>query len=170
MFWCNKTNLRSHLLHISLQFPFVWTNRLFLSGLEVMYEQEKREKPFRHHLPLMIFDHSHRIPQATHLLWLCCQDVMSRGSISFNYSHFSSIYTSVARSFLCKKKNSLYLRIYKENVFLFSQSYTKSSVFTNLSRATTSHLVCCCIKPWHQPVLIVSRPGKGWVFILFSVS
>lgn len=26
---------------------------------------------------------------------------MSRGSISFNYSHFSSIYTSAARSFLC---------------------------------------------------------------------
>lgn len=66
-----------------------------------MYEQEKRENPLRHHLPLMIFDQSHRIPQATHLLQLCCQDVMSRGSISFNYSHFSSIYISAARSFLC---------------------------------------------------------------------
>lgn len=55
-------------------------------------------------------------------------------------------------------------------LFLFSPSYTKSSVFTKLSRATTSHLVCCCIKLWHQPILIVSRPGRGWVFILFSVS
>lgn len=51
----------------------------------------------------MIFDHLHRIPQATHLLQLCCQDVMSRGSISFNYAHFSSIYMSAARSFLCTK-------------------------------------------------------------------
>lgn len=54
-------------------------------------------------------------------------------------------------------------------VFFFAP-YTKFSVFTKLSQATTSHLVCCCIKLWHQPVLIVSRPGEGWVFILFSVS
>lgn len=52
----------------------------------------------------------------------------------------------------------------------FFAPYTKFSVFTKLSQATTSHLVCCCIKLWHQPVLIVSRPGEGWVFILFSVS
>lgn len=68
-----------------------------------MYKQEKREKPLIHQLPL-IFDHSHWIPQATHLLQLCCQDVMSTGSsISFNYSDFNSIYTSAARSFLCTK-------------------------------------------------------------------
>jgi len=102
MFWWHTTNLGSHLLQFSLQFPCLWMNRLFLSRLEVMYEQKKREKPLRHRLPLMIFDHS-RIPRATHLLRLCCQDVMSRGSISFNYSHFSSIYTSAASSLLCKR-------------------------------------------------------------------
>lgn len=107
----------------------------------------------------MIFDHSHRIPQATHLLQLCSQDLMSRGSISFNYSYFNPIYTSAVRSFYMHR-NSLFLRIYREK----KSPYTKYSVFTKLSRATTSHLVCCCIKLWHQPVLIVSRPGEAWSF------
>lgn len=43
----------------------------------------------RHHS-----EHLHRIPQATHLLYLCCHAVMSRGSMSFNFSHFSSVYVS----------------------------------------------------------------------------
>lgn len=132
-------------------------------SIQIMWCMEKREKPLRHLLPLMIFDHSHRILRATHLLQLCCQDVMSTGSISFNYSHFSSIYTSAARSVLCTEILCSW-EIIGKMCFFFS-AYTKSSVFTNLSRATTSHLVCCCIKLWHQPVLIVSRPGKGWVFI-----
>lgn len=47
----------------------------------------------------------------------------------------------------------------------FSPSfYTKSSVFPLLTRATTSHLAHCCIKLWHQPVLIVSRPGTRLSF------
>lgn len=40
-------------------------------------------------------------------------------------------------------------------------------MFLQRRRATTSHLVCCCIKLWHHPGLIVSRPGEGCVFILF---
>lgn len=132
-----------------------------------MYEQEK--KPLRHHLPLMIFDRSHRIPKATHLLQLCSQDVMSRGSISFNYSHFSSIYTSAARSFLCTEILCSSEFTGKMCFFFclqfFSPSfYTKSSVFPLLTRATTSHLVRCCIKLWHQPVLIVSRPSTRLSF------
>ena len=95
-----QTRLRRFLPQLGPQFSRVWTKQIVFicTGIKVMYEREK--KPLRHHLPLMIFDRSHRIPKATHLLQLCSQDVMSRGSISFNYSHLSSIYTSAARSFL----------------------------------------------------------------------
>lgn len=87
----------------------------------------------------MIFDHSRSISQATHLLQLCCQDIMRKGSISFNYSHFSSIYTA-ARFFLCTE--ILCSWEYRgKNVFLFFSSYTKSSVFTKLTRTTTFHLL-----------------------------
>lgn len=50
--------------------------------------------------------------------------------------------------------------------FFFS-FYTKSSVFTKLSRATTSHLVCCCIKLWHQPLsnCFQTRQGLSFRFI-----
>lgn len=96
---------------------------------------------------------------------------MSRGSISFNYSHFSSIYTSAARPFLCTK-NLCSWEFTGENVFsflcfFFPPSYTKSSVFTNLSQATTSHLVCCCIKLWHQPRpnCFQTRRGLSFHFI-----
>lgn len=48
--------------------------------------------------------------------------------------------------------------------FFFS---IQSSVFTKLYWATTSHLVCSCIKLWHQPVLIVSRRGQDWAEFSF---
>lgn len=64
------------------------------------YKQGERENPLRLHSPPIILDRSRRIPQSTHLVQLCCQDVMSRGNISFNYSYFNSIYTSAARSLL----------------------------------------------------------------------
>lgn len=125
----------------------------------------KREKPRRHHLPLIIFDHSHRIPQATHLLQLCCQDVMNREAAYPLITPISALFIhllpdpSYAQKFFCSWQFT------EEWCFFFlSSSYTKSSVFTKRSRATTSHLVCCCIKLWHQPVLIVSRPGEGWLF------
>lgn len=146
---------------------------MHLDALLQQYANREKEKPHRHHLPLMIFDHSHRIPQATHLLQLCCQDVMNRVCISFNYFYFSSIYTSAARPSLCTEIlcSWEFTEEWCVSCFvLFFAPYTKFSVFTKLSQATTSHLVCCCIKLWHQPVLIVSRPGEGWVFILFSVS
>lgn len=60
---------------------------------KVMYEQERREESLTSPATDVIFDHLHWIPKATHLLQLCRQDVMSRGSVSFNCSHFSSIYT-----------------------------------------------------------------------------
>lgn len=140
---------------------------------KVMYEQEKKEKSLRHHLLPMIFDHLHSIPKATHLLQLCCQDMMCRDSILFNYSRLGSIYMPTAKS-LFTNKNPFVSEILRGKMFLFFvssfPSYIKSFVFPQPSQATTSHLVCCCIKLWHHPFLIVSRPGKGWVFILFSVS
>lgn len=100
-----QTNLISHLLpsvyiHKQISLMWSWRTKFCL--------KERNRKSLRHHWLPMIFDHLHRIPEATHLLWLCCQDVMSGGSVSFNYSHFSSIYTSAARSFV--RKNSLFLR------------------------------------------------------------
>lgn len=130
--------------------------------------KERNRKSLRHHWLPMIFDHLHWIPEATHVLWLCCQDVMSGGSVSFNYSHFNSIYTSAAKSFV--RKNSLFLRFLRQGktcFFFWPPFYTTPSVFLQRQRATTSHLVCCCIKLWHQPGLIVSRPGAGCVSILF---
>lgn len=68
-----------------------------------MYEQERREESLTSPAADVIFDHLHWIPKATHLLQLCLQDVMSRGSVSFNCSHFSSIYTEglPPAQFLC---------------------------------------------------------------------
>lgn len=54
-----------------------------------------------------IFDRLHRIPRTTHLLQLCSRDVMSGGSVAFNYSHLGSIYASSARSFRTRREKNL---------------------------------------------------------------
>lgn len=86
--------------------PFMW------SGRTKCRLKERNRKSLRHHWLPMIFDHLHRIPEATHLLWLRCRDVMSGGSMSFNYSHFSSIYASAAKSFV--REHSLFLRFLRQ--------------------------------------------------------
>lgn len=86
---------------ISERISWMWTGRT------KRRPSKRKRKSRRHRLAPTIFDHLHRIPQATHLLQLCSRDVMSGGSVAFNYSHLGSIYASAARSFHTRKEKNL---------------------------------------------------------------
>lgn len=168
-----QTNLRSHLLHFFLHFSWKHGFVSVWIGITKWCMNRRKKKSlsditcyWRSLIICIGFQRQHICSSFAARIWWA--------------ETAYSLITLISALFMCLLPRPFYSQIsfcfrdFTGKMFLFFvslfPSYIQSSMFPQLSRATTSHLVSCCIKLWHQPFLIVSRPGKGWVFILFSVS
>lgn len=160
-----QTNLRSPFLKFCLQ--FWWTNRWNSAGLELQTLPDITRCGWS-------FELLRRILKATHLLWLCCHGLMSPGLLSFNYSHSGCIYAPNARSLLHRlhKNGPLFLRFLWENIFMLLRLGGREPPYKTLCVPPTGLDLYISFRIlFYQTMtslLIVSRWGRGGVFVAFS--